>query len=854
MSDTDAMFATHLRHMAPDVLARELKTIMDEVTLVKLEKKAEVEELEHHLREAELEVAEARRIKQEIRQFKADQEAVIEEKEEIISTKNASIRGLERDKKQLQRGLADMAKLAEEEKVLMVQERNAFEAEISRTLQGVRDENARLAIEKQEVADELETLKNDKQRVVDSARTAKLGLLKELKEAKITMDQTEQERQDEVDKMSGLAGRVEELGTQLLQYVEENKDLKLRVANSEEAVTRMARQLQVEREERAELQKELDQHRDLEQRRRDQNDQWQTVADKAARLDELEPILAQTEGQLMESRVSNDQLREELEDTKTALRQLQELQTSIIAAANKDREECELKRQEFTEKIREAHDRYIELEELLRMAVQANEDVTRAHDAAMVKASEHIDTLNSENGVLAKKISELEKNEASLITDNKLREIQLNKTAHAKEIKTLEESVAQQKALQADCARREREWLERSKQQETELVDRAKGREEELIGEAKEKVANVIQQAAAREKTLKQETRDEMLALVLDFNEQSKRREDELVEKNRTKLEAAMENEENAKKMLIRDFQASEEVAAKDRKKREDLLVTKMQADTFDLRQEVRILREQLKNSKALAERHPAAGGLGNGDGDGAVAQDVEELAAEVQALTAQLVECKKDIQEALEQGKQYKDLLGREMNLLHKTMQDDNPHKELVKAWKLENKWARLLEKQLTRANRDNGILGSELQYLESKLSETQKSKDMALAKVTASREVFENELQDLEKLMRRKAKQRQKAVKAKELENIDFDSESDAGDADDHIQALEDIHSEGETASEYDTEDDDEHSEGEYSQASTPVSRQTEDEYSEEEYDDEHPAGGSAHSSTGSRRSRSR
>ena len=56
------------------------------------------------------------------------------------------------------------------------------------------------------------------------------------------------------------------------------------------------------------------------------------------------------------------------------------------------------------------------------------------------------------------------------------------------------------------------------------------------------------------------------------------------------------------------------------------------------------------------------------------------------------------------------KDLFGREMNLLHKTMQDDYPHKELVKAWKLENKWARLLEKQLNRANRDNGILGSEL------------------------------------------------------------------------------------------------------------------------------------------------
>jgi hypothetical protein len=318
----------------------------------------------------------------------------------------------------------------------------------------------------------------------------------------------------------------------------------------------------------------------------------------------------------------------------------------------------------------------------------------------------------------------LEKYEASLITDNKLREIQLNKTAHEKEIKTLEESVAQQKALQADCARREREWLERSKQQETELVERAKGREEELIGEAKEKVAAVIQQAAAREKSLKQETRDEMLALVLDFNEQSKRREDELVGKNKSKLDAALENEEMAKSMLIKQFKANEDKWAKESRKREDELVTKMQADTFDLRQEMRVLREQLKNSKHMAEKKPAAG-AGDGGADGGVDADVEELAAEVQSLTAQLVECKKDIQEALEQGKQYKDLLGREMNLLHKTMQDDNPHKELVKAWKLENKWARLLEKQLNRANRDNGILGSELQYLESRLAETTRSKD---------------------------------------------------------------------------------------------------------------------------------
>jgi hypothetical protein len=47
----------------------------------------------------------------------------------------------------------------------------------------------------------------------------------------------------------------------------------------------------------------------------------------------------------------------------------------------------------------------------------------------------------------------------------------------------------------------------------------------------------------------------------------------------------------------------------------------------------------------------------------------------------------------------------------------------------------------------------------------------------VTASRQVFENELQDLEKVMRRKAKARQKAIKENELAayNLEDDSEDD-------------------------------------------------------------------------------
>eukprot|EP01052_Picozoa_sp_SAG31_P025239 SAG31_NODE_2201_length_6201_cov_14.443461_3_plen_121_part_00 len=65
---------------------------------------------------------------------------------------------------------------------------------------------------------------------------------------------------------------------------------------------------------------------------------------------------------------------------------------------------------------------------------------------------------------------------------------------------------------------------------------------------------------------------------------------------------------------------------------------------------------------------------------------------------------------------------------------------------------------------------------------------------------------MQDLEKLMRRKAKQRQKAVKAKELENIDLASEDSGSENGDMPQALEDFASETETDashSEYDSQD---------------------------------------------------
>merc|ERR1712164_28689 len=113
-----------------------------------------------------------------------------------------------------------------------------------------------------------------------------------------------------------------------------------------------------------------------------------------------------------------------------------------------------------------------------------------------------------------------------------------------------------------------------------------------------------------------------MLALVLDFNEQSKRREKELNEKTSKKLTAMEENEEMAKKQLIKQFKDSEEAAAREAKRKEDRLRTQMQAETFDLRQEVRILKEQLKNTRSMADAPTTTA-----EGAAGAEVDAEELA-----------------------------------------------------------------------------------------------------------------------------------------------------------------------------------------------------------------------------------
>ena len=81
---------------------------------------------------------------------------------------------------------------------------------------------------------------------------------------------------------------------------------------------------------------------------------------------------------------------------------------------------------------------------------------------------------------------------------------------------------------------------------------------------------------------------------------------------------------------LCAQFKDAEEDNARQFKRREDQLVTKMQAETFDLRQEVRILKEHLKNQKHMS--HAAASDMAGG-----TEVDAEELASEVQSLTAQV-------------------------------------------------------------------------------------------------------------------------------------------------------------------------------------------------------------------------
>jgi len=786
--EADLLFANHLRTMQPEVLARELKSIMDEVTLVKMEKKREVERLQGRLREAGERIREADRIRAQDRAYREETNRKHETMADALERGHQEIKQLERDKRKLHKTIAELNKMHEEEKDLLMKEKEAFESKISEALDVSLVDSKEARERAEDLAARLESSEADKERLLESAKTAKIGLLRELKHARTSVEQTEGERQAELARVGDLGEKVMMLESHLLQFLQANETLSKRAGDAEATVSTLASTLERERSSYKELLDECTVHRNLEEQRRLEAKAFFELQEKAARVDLLEPDLDHTTGQLEESRQLADSLRRELQITRTDLSRLQELQGGIVAAAERDRAECEAKRIEFTEKIREAHERYIELEEMLRMAVQANEDVTRSHDIAMAKAAEHIDTLNQENGILSRKITELEKYERQLVTDTKLREIQLNKTQQKKEAEILEDSTRRQRELREMARAREQEWLIRSRKTEEELVERAKAREEELIDQARTKIQQVMRDAAERERMLKQETRDEMLAMVLDFNKQSKKREVEISDRQKDKEAALDENFRLGEVSLKKDFEDQEKRNHKGFRSEIDAVQTQSSAIQYDLRQEIRILKEQLKHAKADG-RGGGGGGFGSpgagAQGGGAVTEgemrnmESEEMAAEVQSLTSQLVEAKKDIQEALEQGKQYKDMLGREMNLLHKTLQDDNPHKELVKAWKLENRWCRLLEKQLARANRDNGILGSELQYLESRIAETQRSKEEALNKVTASREVFESELLGLEKLMKRKARDRKKEMAAKALETLeDGESSDDEGD----------------------------------------------------------------------------
>ena len=83
---------------------------------------------------------------------------------------------------------------------------------------------------------------------------------------------------------------------------EENAELKARVADGDDACTRLAQQLEQEREERAKMQIELDRHISLEDERREQGAQWTDLKGRSDKMDALEPEMAQLKGQMVELR------------------------------------------------------------------------------------------------------------------------------------------------------------------------------------------------------------------------------------------------------------------------------------------------------------------------------------------------------------------------------------------------------------------------------------------------------------------------------------------------------------------------------------------------------------------------
>ena len=193
--DADAMFASHLRRMNPGAVAAEMKKLMDETTMVKLQKRQEVEALERALQELEEEVDEAKAIKVKAKLYRIDQENLMEEKELEMRQAQSQIRSLERDRLELQQGLQETAALSEQERLLLTREREAFETTIGKTLTDTSTEKDELSAQVQALEAALNKAQDVNKRVIASAKTAKIGLLKQLKVAKSLIEQNEKARQ-----------------------------------------------------------------------------------------------------------------------------------------------------------------------------------------------------------------------------------------------------------------------------------------------------------------------------------------------------------------------------------------------------------------------------------------------------------------------------------------------------------------------------------------------------------------------------------------------------------------------------------------------------------------------------------
>eukprot|EP00736_Rhodelphis_marinus_P003095 Rmarinus@m.2338 len=742
-----------LKRLDPEVIAEEVRTLMDGMARAKVSKKRAVEQMM-----AEKKSAEAMQRKLDTangRILKLEQE--LSEREDLD--------GLIRERDNLREKIAELrkqhSKAIEGETAEQKRQQTGFESELAEAYtlkdEAVHRANITTAAAEREkkLSDELRT----------QLREAEARLVEAQEHFDETVDMHQKELKEANDVVEQLGNKVLSLNEQLQSFILEKTEALSRLKVAEDSVSSLVEELELERERVGKLARQLE---DKEAEVKDLRDSdvkvYAAKSEASDALKQAETYRAEREeavGRLAAKVSEIDSLHKKLDSVKNDL-------ANEKAAHVRTRDhllqdvESQIKKLKETNAEAEKREKALQKElsccrdevEMYRMELGDKESV-QAQLAEARKAAESLEVKVQRMADQIKQMSDRTESQEAAHKEAMQQAIAQAREAADEEIRKTREEIQRLKKESDDRVRRVADdWRERIQHVEAEKVQLAEEHEEEknrLRAEAEENTKAALHELELQHK-------DKML----EYNQSWLNREKDLLERERQnceksskELEVLKTSHEDTTSNLLKQAEA---------KRVKDLadLSTILRAENYDARQELRQAETKLRETQRLLTQYEKA----------AVAKapsqaESEQMQSRITELESTLQTVRNDLAEAVRTGKEYKDLVASDLKLLHRTLQQDHPQYELVHAWKLENKWGRMLESQLNRANRDLDALARELQVVEKQLTMATEEKDAALGKVRASQQVFETELRDLEKMMHQ---QRQQAAQFQDVMRSEY------------------------------------------------------------------------------------